>query len=175
MPGWGSSFRVNQDPHKYREGKADFILQSIDSIKQSIKKINDLKGSLNEKRGTVMGIEGSSGKIYFNTVNKIMPRKYKFKGRSRMPAKDPFNAMLNYGYGILYSMVEKACIIAGLDPYVGFIHTDNYNKKSLVFDIIEMFRTYMDHSIRGDGISLLPEVYLFYEMPPDTTKRRAAL
>jgi CRISPR-associated protein Cas1 len=55
--------------------------------------------------------------------------------------------MLNYGYGVLYSMVEKACIIAGLDPYTGFLHTDNYNKKSLVFDIIEMFRTFVDETV----------------------------
>ncbi|MGB3458597.1 MAG: CRISPR-associated endonuclease Cas1 [Halobacteriota archaeon] len=38
-------------------------------------------------------------------------------------------------------MVEKACIIAGLDPYIGFLHTDNYNKKSRVFDVIVLFRT----------------------------------
>jgi CRISP-associated protein Cas1 len=46
-------------------------------------------------------------------------------------------------------MVEKACIIAGLDPYVGFLHTDSYNKMSLVFDIIEMFRTL----VQGMGLS----------------------
>ena len=133
-----------QKLYKYREGKAEYILQSVESLKKSIEKIKKLEGNIDEKRGTIMGIEGSSGKVYFNTLNKVMPQKYKFKGRSRMPAQDPFNAMLNYGYGILYSMIEKACIIAGLDPYVGFIHTDNYNKKSLVFDIIEMFRTYND-------------------------------
>ncbi len=133
-----------QKLHKYREGKGDYILKSIESLKQSIEKINNLEGTIDEKRNTIMGIEGSCGKVYFNALNKVMPQKYKFKGRSRMPAKDPFNAMLNYGYGVLYSMVEKACIIAGLDPYVGFIHADNYNKKSLVFDIIEMFRTYND-------------------------------
>lgn len=44
-------------------------------------------------------------------------------------------------------MVEKACIIAGLDSYVGFIHTDNYNKKSLVFDLIEMFRILADQTV----------------------------
>jgi CRISPR-associated protein Cas1 len=76
-----------------------------------------------------------------------MPEKYKFEGRSRNPARDEFNCMLNYGYGVLYSMVEKACIIAGLDPYVGFMHTDNYNKKSLVFDIIEMYRTFIDETV----------------------------
>ena len=32
--------------------------------------------------------------------------------------------MLNYAYGILYSLVEKACICAGLYPFVGFLHVD---------------------------------------------------
>jgi CRISPR-associated protein Cas1 len=43
--------------------------------------------------------------------------------------------------------VEKACIIAGLDPYAGFLYTDSYNKMSLVFDIIEMFRIYIDETV----------------------------
>jgi CRISPR-associated protein Cas1 len=43
--------------------------------------------------------------------------------------------------------VEKACVIAGLDPYVGILHTDNYNKKSFVFDIIEIFRVHVDRTV----------------------------
>jgi CRISPR-associated protein Cas1 len=43
--------------------------------------------------------------------------------------------------------VEKACIYAGLDPYVGFLHADNYNKKSLVFDLIEPFRILGDRAV----------------------------
>ncbi len=40
-------------------------------------------------------------------------------------------------------------IIAGLDPYLGFLHTDNYNKKSFVFDLIEIYRTYIDRTVMG--------------------------
>lgn len=94
-----------------------------------------------------MGFEGSAGRIYFDALNYVMPERFKFDGRSRNPAKDEFNALLNYGYGVLYSLVEKACIIAGLDPYIGFLHTDNYNKKSLVFDLIEMFRIFADETV----------------------------
>lgn len=47
----------------------------------------------------------------------------------------------------MYSNVEKACIIAGLDPYIGIMHTDNYNKKALVFDLIEMYRVYIDEIV----------------------------
>lgn len=102
---------------------------------------------IEDVRGSIMGIEGSSGRIYFEAISFIMPDRYKFEGRSRNPAKDEFNALLNYGYGILYSKVEKACIIAGLDPYVGIIHTDHYNKKSLVFDLIENFRIWADETV----------------------------
>ena len=76
-----------------------------------------------------------------------MPEGFRFEGRSRRPAKDEFNAMLNYAYGVLYALVEKACIVAGLDPFVGFLHTDNYNKKSLVFDLIEPFRILADRVV----------------------------
>jgi CRISPR-associated protein Cas1 len=94
-----------------------------------------------------MGLEGTAGRTYFEALSYIMPDRFKFDGRSRNPAKDEFNCLLNYGYGVLYSMVEKACIIAGLDPYVGFIHTDNYNKLSLVFDLIEPFRILVDQTV----------------------------
>lgn len=123
------------------------IVRHISMLKELKEKINNLEGSLEEKRGSIMGFEGSAGKIYFDAINFIMPDGFKFDGRSRQPAKDEFNCMLNYGYGVLYSLVEKACIIAGLDPYVGFIHTDNYNKKSLVFDLIEMFRILVDRTV----------------------------
>src|SRR3989337_2047063 len=102
---------------------------------------------IEDVRGSIMGIEGSGGRIYFEAISFIMPDRYQFYGRSRNPAKDEFNALLNYGYGILYSKVEKACIIAGLAPYVGIIHTDHYNKKSLVFDLIENFRIWADETI----------------------------
>jgi CRISPR-associated protein Cas1 len=94
-----------------------------------------------------MGIEGSGGRIYFEALSSLMPDRFQFKGRSRNPAKDEFNALLNYSYGVLYSRVEKACIVAGLDPYVGFIHTDHYNKKSMVFDLIENYRIWGDETV----------------------------
>ena len=93
-----------------------------------------------------MGLEGTAGRVYFTCLSQLVPEAYRFDGRSRHPAKDEFNAMLNYSYGVLYSLVERACICSGLDPFVGFLHTDNYNKKSLVFDLIEPFRIVGDHT-----------------------------
>lgn len=98
------------------------------------------------RRNHLMGLEGTAGRVYFQCISGLLPEHYRFDGRSRRPAKDPFNACLNYGYGILYSLVEKACILSGLDPFVGFLHTDNYNKKSLVFDLIEPFRIFAEQT-----------------------------
>ena len=127
--------------------KEEEIIRHILMLKELRNKMDNLQGSLEERRGSIMGLEGAGGKIYFDAINFIIPQRFKFEGRSRQPAKDEFNCILNYGYGVLYSLVEKACIIAGLDPYVGFIHTDNYNKKSLVFDLIEMFRVLADRTV----------------------------
>ncbi|RME95204.1 MAG: CRISPR-associated endonuclease Cas1, partial [Bacteroidetes bacterium] len=65
------------------------------------------------------------------------------------PAEDAFNAFLNYGYGVLYSRVEKALMIAGLDPYLGFMHRDDYNQRSMVYDFIEPYRVWIDKVVFG--------------------------
>lgn len=115
------------------------------SIELNRQKLLEIKGRmLDEVRDTIQGLEGSASNQYFKALAISLPDRWRFEKRSRQPAKDPFNAFLNYAYGILYSQVERSCIIAGLDPYIGFLHTDNYNKPSLVFDIIENFRIYAD-------------------------------
>jgi CRISPR-associated protein Cas1 len=125
-----------------RPGRESQFKDAIDTIEKMISSLDSDEGNLDDIRNRLMGLEGTAGRVYFKCLSKLMPEKYRFDGRSRRPAKDPFNAVLNYCFGILYSRVEKACILSGLDPYVGFLHTDNYNKKSMVFDLIEPFRIY---------------------------------
>jgi len=132
--------------HTRPEKEAD-ILVYAQRLEDGREKLLALEGTIDEQRGTVMGVEGAAGRTYFEALSFIMPDRYTFQGRSRQPAKDEFNCLLNYAYGVLYSMVEKACMIAGLDPYVGFLHTDNYNKKSFVFDLMEMFRYLADQTV----------------------------
>lgn len=131
-----------------KEDKIEIIDDAIvkmEEQKQQILKIEDKP--IDEVRNNIEGHEGTAGRVYFNALGKLIPKQYEFSGRSKNPAKDMFNCMLNYAYGVLYSNVEKACIIAGLDPYIGIIHTDNYNKTALTFDIIEMYRGYMDEVV----------------------------
>jgi len=106
---------------KTRKEKRLDLERYISDSERSRDQMQSLRGTVEARRQEMLGIEGMASRIYFEAISAIMPEKYRFAGRSRNPAKDEFNAMLNYGYGVLYSLVEKACIIAGLDPYIGFL------------------------------------------------------
>lgn len=87
------------------------------------------------------GMEGAAGRIYLDMLNAALPSKYQFEGRTRQPAGDLFNAFLNYGYAILYNRVEIAVTSAGLNPFVGFLHRDDFGAfRAFVFDVIEPYR-----------------------------------
>ena len=96
--------------------------------------------SVDTVRDTLMGIEGNAGRIYWSAVRMVIPAEYKWQIREGRGANDPVNSLLNYGYGILYSRIEQAITLAGLDPYAGFLHADRPGKPSLVLDLIEEFR-----------------------------------
>jgi len=65
---------------------------------------------------------------------------WEFGARSRRPAENPVNALLNYGYAVLKGTIDDLIMASGLDPYVGFLHTLRPGRESLSFDLIEPFR-----------------------------------
>jgi CRISPR-associated protein Cas1 len=140
-----------QDLKKHRETKREFIDEqrlAIDRYRSSILALEGAK--IDEIADTLRGYEGNAGRVYFGTLSELLAvsnTQYAFSGRSSRPAKDPFNAFLNYAYGMLYRTVEKSVMIAGLDPYVGFLHRDDYNHISFVFDFIEPYRPYADEVV----------------------------
>jgi CRISPR-associated protein Cas1 len=80
----------------------------------------------------------------------VLPDKYGFAGRTGRGATDPVNAALNYAYGILYGQIERSLVLAGLDPFAGFLHVDRPGKPSLTLDFIEEFRpVVVDRTIFG--------------------------
>ncbi len=120
--------------------------RSSDNLKHRSEKIrktaHEIKkhDNLDLSRSSLMGIEGKASRQYFSALRKIIPENSYHGRRSKQPPEDLFNALLSYGYGILYTEVEKACIMAGLNPYFGFLHSDRPGRPSLVMDLIEEFR-----------------------------------
>ncbi len=111
------------------------------------RKIEDLKhqvgliegDTVDDVRPYLMNLEGRAAAIYWQDIGQIAVGE-EFDGRSHRGAQDPCNACLNYGYGILYNQVWGAVLLAGLEPFAGFLHVDRAGKPSLVLDMVEEFR-----------------------------------
>ena len=100
-----------------------------------------------EWSASIMGWEGSMARVYWQCIGQCLPGEWSFNKRSRRPAKDPFNAMINYGYGMLYNKIEQALFAAGLDPHLGILHADEYDSPTLSYDLIEVFRPWVDRLV----------------------------
>lgn len=124
--------------------------KSIQRLEDYRAKIGTLNGEIvSDIASQLRGWEGVSSKIYFETLNLFIPDELRFAARSQHPAMDVVNAFLNYGYGLLYGKIEGALIKAGIDPYVGIFHRDDYNRPVLVYDVIEIYRIWVDYVVYG--------------------------
>lgn len=129
-----------------RKYPSEEIQKAIESINRSLVNLKSLEYAPSFKQ-SLLGVEGFAASEYFSAVSQALPKKYAFKERSRQPASDKFNAVLNYAYGLTYSNIEKVIILSGLDPNAGIYHADAYGKPTLVFDVIELFRAKVDRLV----------------------------
>ncbi len=96
--------------------------------------------SIDEARGH----EGGGGQTYFSAFDDMIVQgreSFQFQGRSRRPPKDRVNALLSFIYALLRHDVESALESVGLDPAVGFLHTDRPGRPSLALDLMEELRS----------------------------------
>jgi CRISPR-associated protein Cas1 len=144
-----------------RPAKKDIIEDGVTFLERMDTSIQQLDIHDAGFKDTLRGYEGNASKAYFKILSAIVPEAYTFDKRSRRPAKDMFNAMLNYMYGILYARIEGSLIKAGLDPYLGIFHRDEYNKPVLAFDVIEKYRVWADTVALRLCVKRIPEKYMF--------------
>ena len=99
-----------------------------------------------ESSDTLRGIEGEAATTYFSVFNQMIISQcedFPFNGRNRRPPKDKVNALLSFVYTLLNHEVQSALETVGLDPYVGFLHTDRPGRASLALDMMEELRAYL--------------------------------
>jgi CRISPR-associated protein Cas1 len=100
-------------------------------------------GNRAETAGSVavlLGIEGAATREYYAALSALIPKPFGFHGRTRHPPRDPTNALLSYGYGILYAVIRTALVKVKLSPFYGVLHADYRRQEPLVYDFIEEFR-----------------------------------
>jgi len=118
-----------------RYKKHNKITENIEKINTNLEKLETT-----QQKNQIRGIEGICSNLYWLSIKEIIPPEYNFKNRTKRPAKDVVNAMLNYGYAILASQITIKIIQNGLNPDIGLLHSDLDNRHSLTYDIIEEFR-----------------------------------
>lgn len=130
------------------EGEQQAALLRLDTAQAKVQALAATgPGSIREVAATVRGLEGAASATYFAALSAALPPAFRFERRSRQPAQDAFNALLNYAYGVLYGLVEGALIRAGLDPYLGVLHRDEYNRPTLVYDMLEEYRVWAEYVV----------------------------
>ena len=116
----------------------DRVRRVSEFMQNSLEKIKDCQDS-----AQLRGIEGEAASLYFSVFNELILQQkadFTFTGRSRRPPLDCVNAMLSFTYTLLAGMAASALECVGLDPYVGFLHTDRPGRTSLALDLIEELR-----------------------------------
>jgi CRISPR-associated protein Cas1 len=92
------------------------------------------------------GNEGEAAASYFAAFPQLVTVKdeaFAFTGRNRRPPTDPVNALLSFTYTLLVHDCRSALEGVGLDPCVGFLHTDRPGRPSLALDLMEEFRAFL--------------------------------
>jgi len=138
--------RRENDPDCFEETQ-----RIVGEIRDALLAAEALTGkTCDEIRLPLLAVEGRGAERYWTGVRRLLLADLDWPGRQTQGATDPLNVALNYGYGILYARVERALILAGLDPYAGYIHTDRPGKASLELDLIEEFRqAVVDRTLLG--------------------------
>ena len=93
---------------------------------------------------SLRGIEGEAASVYFSVFNDMILQQkddFRFDTRNKRPPLDNVNALLSFAYSMATGMCTSALESVGLDPYVGFMHTDRPGRRSLAVDMVEEFRS----------------------------------
>lgn len=96
-----------------------------------------------KRMAELTAFEGSAAKIYFSVFNHLVLQQkddFRFEERTRRPPRDKINSLLSFLYTLLTNECVSALETVGLDPYVGFLHTDRPGRPSLALDLMEELR-----------------------------------
>jgi len=122
-----------------RRGSQSVYASELSSMRDSLRRI-----ARADDADSVRGHEGNAGRAYFailpGLLREELPEELRLAGRNRRPPRDRFNALLGFGYALLYQSVLGAVLAVGLDPAIGFFHTPRSAAHPLVLDLMELFR-----------------------------------
>lgn len=88
--------------------------------------------------GDITNREGHAAKVYFNAL---------FGKDFTRTSDHPFNAALNYGYGIFLSACNREITANGYITQLGIFHDNMFNSFNFGSDLMEPFRVLVDEKV----------------------------
>jgi len=120
-----------------------------------VEKISKLEAnSLPTLQRQLNTIEGHFSNKYFQQIFGLLPESLRPKRRKTFKAYDKANNLFNLGYTVLSWKVHIALINAKLEPYLGFLHSLQFGKPSLVCDFEELYRYLVDDFVLRYALNL---------------------
>jgi CRISPR-associated endonuclease Cas1 len=95
---------------------------------------------------SLRGMEGAAARAYFSGMKEICSP-FVFTSREYHPPKGEVNAVLSFGYTLLYSRIASTVKAHGLLPHVGVFHEAHGTHMVLVSDLMEPFRFMVDRLV----------------------------
>ena len=108
-------------------------------------------------------IEGQCSRRYFQQLFGLLPEFLRPKNRTTFKAYDKTNNLFNLGYTVLSWKVHIGLIRAKLEPYLGFLHSLQFGKPSLVCDFEELYRYLIDDFVIQYAFSLKEKDFVLKE------------
>jgi len=105
--------------------------------------IAQLKNKKDISKEFILGIEGVCAERYFNFLRDFDFLPSSFLYRTKRNSDEITNIALNFGYTLLLNFVYKSILNAGLEPYMGVLHSQRSSKPSLALDIMEEYRSFV--------------------------------
>jgi CRISPR-associated protein Cas1 len=98
-------------------------------------------------RKTLLSVEGKFTEHYFHQIFHLLPKSVMIEKRRTYKAYDGINNTFNLAYTVLKWKIHRALIRAKLEPFLGFLHSEQFGKPSLVCDLMELYRYLVDDFI----------------------------
>ena len=120
----------------------------VDKVKKASIKLKEFLDYIqnSQSMNQLRGYEGEAASIYFGVFDELILQQKKdffFQGRNRRPPLVFVFVLLFFLYILLITQITSALEVVGLDPYVGYMHTERPGRVSLSLDLIEELRAVM--------------------------------
>lgn len=117
---------------KYYQKKGKNLEKNIDRLESHL---------LNTHASSILLWEAQVKKVYYQSFDLILQgTDFVFSCRSKHPPLNEINAMMSYGYAILYATILSLIDRSRMVPEISFLHSVNKSGASLQYDLADIFK-----------------------------------